>query len=730
MSYNLIEVAGGKIQPEDISIPKASEFLQAILQSPFAKLIDILKDENSNEIIVAEVENQVPQFPIHDIRPKEVVAVSFFKDDKNIPKVNTLRNAFPSLPHQNLEEKEKPRSLCLYNLPYGEIKLFWTGIIFLERIREWFKLSALGILHQDDQPLEPLLAFDSGILMLDIPFLSEEFSIYLRHEDENKRVYLLATQKNLPIKGNLFPAVIDHIVGAPQLHGIIKCSPGNLLALAEFLEDAGINLFEYLTKKLLEYKEANKSLSNRLLLFIELQKLRTPESEEITFERFVFLTHQTLEKIGDNLNLWSDQGTTLGLGLIIGEEPNKNLLKKIPIDILRPVFSFDSHISKIMNGINGKADKKLLAIGAGALGSQILNNLIRSGIGIWKVIDSDILLPHNLARHSLLGFDVMKPKVNGVALHANSILPGSMTPIVGDLIEDFHRPDIQEAIKESEFILDMSASSAVMRTLCEFKERNKIISCFLNPSGDSFIIIAEDSKLECSSMFLEGLYLRLILNETELHNHYNQDFQPFRYANGCRDVSTVLPQDSIALAAAIGSKFIKQIFESDEPAVIVWKTEPETLNIKRFSAEIYKPQYFSNEKWTVVYDEYLINKINNIRKLKLPNETGGILVGNYDMQRRVINVLELISSPEDSHEYPTAYIRGIKNVEEQLNQIKKITASGLQYIGEWHTHPTGYAPDMSSDDKILFSWMIENMNKEGLPALMLIVGEGYSFYCS
>jgi hypothetical protein len=54
----------------------------------------------------------------------------------------------------------------------------------------------------------------------------------------------------------------------------------------------------------------------------------------------------------------------------------------------------------------------------------------------------------------------------------------------------------------------------------------------------------------------------------------------------------------------------------------------------------------------------------------------------------------------------------------------------LQYIGEWHTHPKGYAPDMSGDDKILFSWMIENMNKEGLPALMLIVGEGHSFYCN
>jgi len=729
MSYKIIELDGEKLQLENITIPKAFEFLQAIFQSPFAKVIDILKDENSNEIVIADLEIQVPQFPVYDIKSKEVVAVSFFKDDKNMPKVNTLRHDFPSLPHQYLEEKEKPRSLCLYNLPYDEVKLFWTGFIFLERIREWLKLSALGILHQDDQPLEPLLALDNGIILLDIPFQSNEVSIYLRHEDRNKRVYLVATEKDLPLKGNRFPAILEHLCGTPKVHGIIKRSPGNLLALAIFLEEGGIDLFEYLRNKLLEYKAAKSDLKNRLLLFIELPKLRYQNSEEVSVERFAFLTHDTLETIGKNLNLWSDEVTSLGLGLVIGEKPNKNLLEKVPIAILRTVTPFHSDFAKFMNGIKEIKENKLLAVGAGALGSQLLNNLIRCGIGKWKVIDSDILLPHNLARHSLLGFDILKPKVNGVAFHANTILPGSVTPIVGDIIEDFNRPDIQEAIKESAIILDTSASSAVMRTLSEFKERNKIISCFLNPSGDSFIIIAEDSKLECSSMFLEGLYLRLILNETELHDHFDQDSQPFRYANGCRDVSVVLAQDSIALAAAIGSKFIKQIFENSEPAVIVWKIEKE-LKIKRFNAEIYKPQYFNNKKWTVVYDEYLINKINTIRKLKLPNETGGILIGNYDMQRKVINVLELVPSPEDSYEYPTAYIRGIKDVGEQLNKIKKITAGGLQYIGEWHTHPTGYTPNMSSDDKILFSWMIENMNKEGLPALMLIVGEGFSFYCN
>jgi tRNA A37 threonylcarbamoyladenosine dehydratase len=38
--------------------------------------------------------------------------------------------------------------------------------------------------------------------------------------------------------------------------------------------------------------------------------------------------------------------------------------------------------------------------GAGALGSQLMNNLSRAGFGRWTIVDNDKLLPHNLARNA------------------------------------------------------------------------------------------------------------------------------------------------------------------------------------------------------------------------------------------------------------------------------------------------------------------------------------------
>ena len=49
---------------------------------------------------------------------------------------------------------------------------------------------------------------------------------------------------------------------------------------------------------------------------------------------------------------------------------------------------------------------KVVVVGAGTLGSQIITTLARSGFGTWTIVDEDDLLPHNLARHALNGFYV------------------------------------------------------------------------------------------------------------------------------------------------------------------------------------------------------------------------------------------------------------------------------------------------------------------------------------
>jgi tRNA A37 threonylcarbamoyladenosine dehydratase len=58
----------------------------------------------------------------------------------------------------------------------------------------------------------------------------------------------------------------------------------------------------------------------------------------------------------------------------------------------------------------------------GALGSQIADVLVRGGYGLWSLIDSDVLLPHNVARHVLGQGFVGAPKAEAMKIHLNSIL--------------------------------------------------------------------------------------------------------------------------------------------------------------------------------------------------------------------------------------------------------------------------------------------------------------------
>ena len=107
----------------------------------------------------------------------------------------------------------------------------------------------------------------------------------------------------------------------------------------------------------------------------------------------------------------------------------------------------------------------------------------------------------------------------------------------------------------------------------------------------------------------------------------------------------------------------------------------------------------------------------------MPNETGGVLVGSYDFERQIIYLVDVLPSPADSEEWPTSYIRGSKDLSSKLKAIGQRTLDNLEYVGEWHSHPDGYGVDLSEMDKQAVKELHSEMHPDGLPALMLIIGD-------
>ena len=742
MNDEFCEIDGEVISASNLTVPKAKDFANAVENSDYASLVECRCPNSDREIIVFDAKIQVGQKTVHKIKKHERLAVAFEKSDTIMPDVLALRRNFPPVPHINLRSKELPRSLCITEQHYSEWKLRFTGATFLENIRNWLALTAKGALHAEDQPLEPLLLGSLGELILPSDFFaktadSELFSITFV-ETENQRAVLIAERpEDVDKNRNSFKYVATVLQGTPQQHGIVCSAPDNLLELRKYLSRGNINLFRELRNRLIEWKEKHKEkeiLDARLVIIVCLPKTRNRNSMPEEPELRAFLTAETLKKVGTEIGLWTESDRYLRY--LIPIDRNKSG-KKIQLYMLNPVLSFSREWGTRLNGLSSRDNRKITIVGLGALGSQIFMNLIRAGQGEWTLIDKDLLLPHNLARHALDGFSVGYSKVFKLAESANKTVDGE--PIANSIVADVLNPlepsetldQLKEAFSTADIILDVSASISVARYLIhDVNSPARRISIFLNPKGTDTVILAEDQKRETRLDSLEMQYYRHLINQKCLKGHLKRNHGRIRYATSCRDVSATIPQDFVALQAAICSRAIRQLSSNEQAFMSIWRTDEDQISVQRYSFPVKNFIKYKIGEWILCTDEGFIDKVHEARANKLPNETGGVLVGSYDMQRKIVYVVDCLPSPPDSEEWPTLYIRGCRGLHSQIEKVQQVTGNQLGYVGEWHSHPATCSVKPSHDDRQVFDWLSDHMKIDDLPPLMLIVGdpEQHAFY--
>ena len=377
-----------------------------------------------------------------------------------------------------------------------------------------------------------------------------------------------------------------------------------------------------------------------------------------------------------------------------------------------------------MNGLTESYKQQHVAVGVGALGSQVFLNLARAGQGAWTVVDEDQLLPHNLARHVLPGRTIGRPKAELVAAYANSLFEDDIaTSVVANVLTE-KQEALGEIFGAADSILDMSASVTVARHLAAGVESQaRRVSLFLSPHGWDLALIAEPADRSLRLDQLEMEYYRALATRDDLENHLLQDGERVRYANACRDVSTELPQDLTALHAAIGARAYRRVVREDaDLRIVIWRAH-EDVTVSSVTVDPSGHEEFDVGEWTISVSQRLLKNMREQRSGRQPNETGGVLIGAFDTERRRVYVVHHIPSPPDSEEWPTAYRRGIEGLQEQLFEIDRRTAGQLEYVGEWHSHPDGATTHASDDDIELFEWLSGHRQMDGLPAVMAIVGD-------
>ncbi len=723
---------------DNVELPRAKTVLAAIQRSPYCTIVklgrvtqdkDIFKQ--NDEVVIFDTEAEVPQYPKNDVRKNERIAVIFPHEDNATPWVFALRKDFPEVVHQNSFFSGYPRSLCIYEKLFDELKISWSSAVFIEDIRSWLKLTAKGKLHQDDQQLEPFVLFNSGDIILPHDIKPNEKLYAFVTEQKSKRVSVLTSRSPFNATSKINLKVIP-LSGETQTHGIIKFTPRNCEDLNSFLQGAKIDFKEELIKAL----RNNRSNSNeRLVFLITLPKKRTETSLETVTEIHAYILFESIQQIGIKLGLWGFFDNKLVE--IVGFDITKANFKEINAGLIKPHFSFNKELASLLNNsLQTPTIVNILAVGLGSLGSQVFMNLARSGWGKWNLVDDDILLPHNLARHSLFSNFVLSSKVEALSLLANDMLSDETFsfPLYTNLLRQASEEEtklLDEKIKGSDIVFDFSATISVPRYLCNNPKflKKRVLSSFLNPAGDCCVILLEDKSKKISVDVIEMLFYRELLNNVVLKDYFAyNEAGSIRYSTSCKDVSSQIPQDHLAIHAASLSNFIKKNISKTEAYASVLKYNSESLTLDKQEIKIPTVLRYKISDWEIIIDNILVEKIYSLRKAKLPKETGGILIGAWDVEYKRIYILDTII-PADNSEYPTFFYRGIGGLKEELQKANKATAGTLKYVGEWHSHPDNCTTNPSGDDLTLLSWLTENMSLENLPAIMLIMGEKkkYSF---
>lgn len=738
MTSRLFTPPGEAVQQEELRLPKAQQlasFLADVGEQVFAKLLAVRRVSDLREVLVVEINIERPQRLVHPIKRCEVVAISLDASDDKQPEVLALRTDFPAVPHCNATVSNSPRSLCLYDQPYEAVRLTWTPLRFMRRIHQWLSKTAMGTLHLSDQPLEPLLFASLHQLIVPADFLASNIQItprllHISHHAKNGNETTYAAGWTEPSDRAKLQSIVAAFSTKPQTHGVIHRQPQTLAELDALCRAADLSLVAKLTE-LIRVWHCNKPvphvLQAQLIIVIALPKRRKARGKVEATEMRAFLTGATVKELGEQLGIIDSRSDVAkgAAGYIIGTpKVTPSDLDAVPLLPVQVLHALSPATAAVMNGTSS-SNTRILAVGCGALGSQVANNLARAGFGRWTLVDHDTYLPHNSARHLLprRASGLNKASVLASVLNEFYDEPDYAVAIPADVLKlGDQQAVLDAAISTADCLFDFSASVAVSRHFASKPGSPRRLAAFVTPSGAGAVLAIEDAERGIKQDWLEMLHYREVLGSTSLRKSLISASSNFRYGNGCRDIASQLAQADLAVWAGVIAKRIPKMLASQRASLSVFEMEA-SGSIAAYEIEPTVPHQVRLLGWTLYFDQWLIEKLASFRRAKLPNETGGVLVGVFDSAANTCYLIDALPSPPDSTEWPTSYIRGCKGLQDAVEEIEKVTLGQVGYAGEWHSHPRRASVAPSSDDFTAYAWLCEKMTLEGLPAIMMIAGD-------
>jgi len=395
---------GAPIDPRGMRIRLAIGFVQAVRKHRYARLRRVLKCDDA-EGVEFDLDTELPQRPAADIRGVERILVCFDPNPNKPPQALPLRRGFPTeLLHLNLTARGEPRSLCLFSEDYRDVAGFVTPELLLRRVASWLRRAALDELHLPGQLLEPFLLCTTQVIFDPLVFNGVPDGHVLMLVGLSDKPYPVLRVQPVPLDRQADTSarfVVLPLSADPWHARMIHTTPGSVADIHCLLYPLGIDLTEKLraaTIALMDAPAHDTLMQCNWMILLELPKSRVQRGAVETYEYWAFFVLEAIGGLRTKLDLCEKRNGCWGRVL---QRKAARDLDKVAVEAVRPIPALTRQAANLLAGVKRQKTLDIAAVGAGAIGSHIVMNLARQGIGKWVIIDEDQLLPHNNTRHAL-----------------------------------------------------------------------------------------------------------------------------------------------------------------------------------------------------------------------------------------------------------------------------------------------------------------------------------------
>ncbi|OWK32012.1 Mov34/MPN/PAD-1 family protein [Sphingomonas mucosissima] len=700
------------------------QYVRESVDHPYATIREVHRD-GERDLVDLDLEIDLAQDRAVPILHREPVRIVFASpNDLVAPRVLSLRDDFPSgQVHTNLDHEVDGLCLCIWEEGWHDLSRNLTGQALVERIRWWFAGIADGSLHAEDQVLEPLIATTSDTIVFPPGNFVGPWFIDEAHERRGQVTLIMSRERK--DAGDPRFDVFQRVLPS-QVHGALASRPYDMGGLVELTARLDFDLMVELRAWLIEPERLAAASERRALFLLVVPKRRTDEGEDESHEAWVYTPSETLAELGEKLGMTSSYEDEGGLrtgaalpGTVQPADP-----RTIRLFSWRIVQRLDRATARQFAGSTRTEDARLVAIGAGAIGSNVIMNATHAGLGTWTIIDDDIVLPHNTVRQTQTNWAVGHLKAQVLAFEANAILAeGGNDLIVADVLRvGAETGRIVAAMREADLVVDFSASPAVVGNLAD-QDVRRASSFFFGPDGSDLVALDEGHGRTVLLDEIEAQYFLAVAACPALEGHLaTARTDRIRYANACQDLSRPLPPWQVHMLSGLAAGRLPSLLEDAAPSAWVWRLDPDTGSVLPIRLDVQATSRFASDMLRVSVSGSVIDAMRTYRQKAAPNETGGILIGTFDLVRNVLHVVAALPAPPDSRQAPTYFVRGAQDLRPLVDDLASATAGRLRYVGEWHSHPNGAAARPSSDDEGVFTYLRQQLDPAGAPYAMLICG--------